>query len=247
MSKGITEKLIEKVKGYPFIYQPQHEHYSSMRLKEETWAKIARELGYQNGDVLRKKWKNLRDSYAKHLRAEKTHTRQQAKGVVRYRAWPWALQMEFLRPILQVSPTDSNMSRQDMALDDIGEEDTSASEDRIPIKSPGDENDTFEEPIPPEPTDEQISSDTSARKPSNAQKRGSEETSPVSQVIQYLEKRRVHHKFKSCDEIDLVCMGYAQTIKKFKPRRQAMVKFKILELLMREELAQLEEEDGEHL
>jgi hypothetical protein len=33
-------------------------------------------------------------------------------------------------------------------------------------------------------------------------------------------------------------MGYAKTIKKSSPRRQTVVKFKIVEILMQEELAQ---------
>ncbi|XP_046395715.1 uncharacterized protein LOC124162975 isoform X1 [Ischnura elegans] len=97
MSKGITEKLIEKVKGYPFIYQPQHEHYSSMRLKEETWAKIARELGYQNGDEVRDHWKKLRDCHRDALRRQR---KRNSKGITDVKKWMYQKEMNFLIPFM---------------------------------------------------------------------------------------------------------------------------------------------------
>jgi hypothetical protein len=67
------------------------------------------------------------------------------------------------------------------------------------------------------------------------------ETSPqpsssVGQILNYLENRPIENS--AYDNVDLLCMGYAKTIKKFSPRRQTVVKFKIAEILMQEELAQ---------
>jgi hypothetical protein len=51
-----------------------------------------------------------------------------------------------------------------------------------------------------------------------------------------LENRPIENS--AYDDVDLLCMGYAKTIKKFSPRRQTVVKFKTAEILMQEELAQ---------
>jgi hypothetical protein len=57
------------------------------------------------GDALKSKWKNLRDSFQKHLRANKTETGQalgasQSKHLDVYKKWNWAKYLEFLRPHL---------------------------------------------------------------------------------------------------------------------------------------------------
>ncbi|CAG9765577.1 unnamed protein product [Ceutorhynchus assimilis] len=67
-------------------------------------------MGRTTGDELKKKWKNLRDSYSKFLRTEKTKTGQETKILDRYKTWPWARQMEFLKVFLQYAKTNSNIS-----------------------------------------------------------------------------------------------------------------------------------------
>lgn len=57
------------------------------------------------GDVLKMKWKNLRDSYQKYLRANATTTGQAAdapkgKTIDQYKNWSWAKHLEFLKPHL---------------------------------------------------------------------------------------------------------------------------------------------------
>jgi len=57
------------------------------------------------GETLKNKWKNLRDSYQKYLKANSTTTGQAAgpsKGVLDpYKNWIWAKHLEFLRPHLK--------------------------------------------------------------------------------------------------------------------------------------------------
>lgn len=69
----------------------------------------------------------------------------------------------------------------------------------------------------------------------------SSSTSSVQQVISYLDTRRD----STCDEIDDLFRAYAKTVKKFPPRRQAFVKFKISKILMDEELAYLDQVEQE--
>ncbi|XP_046395245.1 uncharacterized protein LOC124162690 [Ischnura elegans] len=104
-----TEKLIESVKIHSILFDLAHQAYKNIRKKDQVWEGIGRSLG-SSGDDLKRRWKNLRDSYAKHLLSEKTHTGQQCKGINRYRVWPWANQMQFLRQYLQFSPTESNLT-----------------------------------------------------------------------------------------------------------------------------------------
>lgn len=54
------------------------------------------------GEVLKSKWKNLRDTYQKHLRANKTTTGQSVnetknKNLSAYKKWQWASHMEYLK------------------------------------------------------------------------------------------------------------------------------------------------------
>jgi len=55
------------------------------------------------GEILKNKWKNLRDSYQKYLKANSTTTGQAAgaskgKHLDCYKNWTWAKHLEFLRP-----------------------------------------------------------------------------------------------------------------------------------------------------
>nr|CAD7602458.1 unnamed protein product [Timema genevievae] len=121
---SVTEKLIEIVKLHAVIFDLSHPDYKNIRNKSKIWEEIGRSLG-EDGDDMKKKWKNLRDSYAKHLRAEKSHTGQPPKSIDRYKTWPWAQQMAFFRPFLQFGSTNSNTSIVDSLLDSPDESENS--------------------------------------------------------------------------------------------------------------------------
>lgn len=59
--------------------------------------------------------------------------------------------------------------------------------------------------------------------------------------MNYIEKK--HANSQPTDDIDLIFLGYAKSVKKFAPRRQTMVKFQFAKILMEEELQQ-QLEDG---
>lgn len=189
-----------------------------------------------SGQEVKKKWKNLRDCYAKHLRAEKTRTGQAAKTLNRYKTWPWAQQMSFFSPFLQFASTESNISIPDSVLNSevdesesiLTEEDEGTQQAEV-ISShlqPGQES--FSRPAYP------LSSRIRKRK--HGGETSPQPSSSVGQILNYLENRPIENS--AYDDVDLLCMGYAKTIKKFSPRRQTVVKFKIAEILMQEELAQ---------
>jgi hypothetical protein len=56
-----TEKLIENVKNYKILYDLSHPEYKNKRRKNKTWDEIGALLN-TDGDTLKKKWKNLRQT-----------------------------------------------------------------------------------------------------------------------------------------------------------------------------------------
>ncbi|XP_041972052.1 uncharacterized protein LOC121728022 [Aricia agestis] len=104
-----TEIFIQTVQNYPVLYDTSHKDYKNNRIKNKIWNSIADIIGQSDGDHLKKKWKNLRDAYSKHLRTCKTTTGQAAKLVDRYKTWPWANLMSFLRQHLEFAETSSNI------------------------------------------------------------------------------------------------------------------------------------------
>uniref|UniRef100_A0A6P7GZI3 Uncharacterized protein LOC114344940 n=1 Tax=Diabrotica virgifera virgifera TaxID=50390 RepID=A0A6P7GZI3_DIAVI len=100
------EKFIELVRQYPIIYNLSHEEYKNIRKKDKVWSKIGEEIG-ENSDELKKKWRNLRDTYAKYIRTSKTKTGQAVNST---KKWIWADQMEAFKPFLSFAKTTSNVS-----------------------------------------------------------------------------------------------------------------------------------------
>nr|XP_021194075.2 uncharacterized protein LOC110378940 [Helicoverpa armigera] len=104
-----TERLIETIRSYPVLYDTTHDDYKNKHLKDKIWDKIAealRDVG--GGDALKSKWKNLRDSYGKYLRAQNETISANNRHVERYKTWPWGTQMEFLQPYLEFAGSNSH-------------------------------------------------------------------------------------------------------------------------------------------
>ncbi|KAJ8934440.1 hypothetical protein NQ318_003835 [Aromia moschata] len=107
---ALTEKLIELVKKYPILYDLSHEEYKNVRKKDKVWEQIGAELndtGKYLGDDVKKKWKNLRDTYMRHIRANKTKTGQAAPSG---KKWQWSAQMETFRHFWSFANTSSNVT-----------------------------------------------------------------------------------------------------------------------------------------
>nr|CAD7579787.1 unnamed protein product [Timema californicum] len=246
---SVTEKLIEIVKLHGVIFDLSHPDYKNIRNKSKIWEEIGRSLG-EDGDDMKKKWKNLRDSYAKHLRAEKSHIGQPPKSIDRYKTWPWAQQMAFFRPFLQFGSTNSNISTVDSVLDSPDESENSR-EGLFVSKDRADEYGFLQQAVemPTQPQPAQESPCRQAPIANNRKRKHHEETlsqpSAVERVLAYLENKNVDQNF-SYEDIDLIFLGYAKTIKKFSPRRQTIVKFKMAQLLMEEELAQQMDDESKN-
>lgn len=165
----------------------------------------------------------MRDSYSKYLRSEKNTTGQETKSLDRYKTWPWANQMEFLRGFLPFAKTHSNIASTEHLSEDANPKDaTGCSQDA---------STSFVRPTPAKLSTEKMKARKSQPAPSSA----------VEHVISYLDRRRESNE--SNEDIDIILNGYAKTIKKCSKKRQTLVKYKISKLLMEQELEQIEEDE----
>ncbi|XP_050503569.1 uncharacterized protein LOC126882637 [Diabrotica virgifera virgifera] len=245
------ERIIELVRKYPILYDLSHEDYKNVRKKDKIWTRIGEEIG-ENGDEIKKKWRNMRDTYAKYIRTNKTRTGQAASDK---KKWIWADHMESFKPFLNFAKTASNVT-------DV---DTQESEAFPNIESPEniltDENSAVQKPtcsknlLTTQTYDSQNKIQPSSSKPTRNEaprvtlsnetpstgrtnrKRNSEPSTYVKDMISYFEsKKRVVH-----DATDQLFLAHASTVKSFSPRRQIETKMKIAQVIMEQELLQLEE------
>ncbi|XP_030752276.1 uncharacterized protein LOC115879532 [Sitophilus oryzae] len=242
-----TEKIIENVREQPILYDLSHSEYKNTKKKDKIWDEIAMSVGEMTGDELKKKWKNLRDSYAKFLRTEKTKSGQEMKNLDRYKTWPWAQQMEFLRKSLSFAKTHTNKNilpvsqsaessqlREDTNHDQLNNhepvEQVTVAENIPAIMGDTEENQLKKRQVYCEVKQPEKKKKTMVNSQGSA----------VEQVICCLHQNREN---LAADDIDDIFKGYAKTVKKFSKKRQAIVKFKMSQLIMENELAQLEEEE----
>lgn len=197
------------------------------------------------GEDIKKKWKNLRDAYSKHIRTEKTRTGQKAKSIDRYKTWPWAQQMSFFKSFLQFANTESNVDSLE-TTSHLQEAETqhsiySSARSQSSLESasaiPTATETSVEEP--------EITDTATSQTPRVVKKRRCDkkpEISSIDKVLSYLEKKQSNVQ-TSHDEIDLLFMGYAATVKKFSRKQQILVKHKIATIIMEAELLE-QEADG---
>lgn len=171
------------------------------------------------GDEMKKKWKNIKDSYQKYLRTVNNRTGKTIKRS--YRNWQWAKEMEFLR-----SQTESNINDIDNSSNTENQKETLNS----PVVTTNEDSGSFEE----NPLQDIASYHR------NKRKRISKEVAvPVAQSTDYHQPQK--QQVISTDATDLIFLGYSNTVKTFSPMRQAIVKMRIAQIMMEEELHNLEE------
>lgn len=150
-------------------------------------------LIYFTGDTLKKQWKNLRDSYGKHLRSCKTSTGQAAKSIDRYKTWPWVELMAFLRPHLEFAETRTNVQR------NAEEASTSQSTNTsTPINT-----------AQSQPNDLSESQQNDQHVHSRRKRTSDQNQSQVDKVINYLSQST-----KKDDDTDLLFKSYSKKLKK---------------------------------
>ncbi|CAG9856307.1 unnamed protein product [Phyllotreta striolata] len=234
MSK--TEAIIEFVKKYPILYDLKHDDYKNIRKKEKIWNEIGNELN-ENGEDIRKKWKNLRDTYAKYIRCTNSKAGNTTKK------WLWAEQMKPFRPYVAYPKTSSNISDIN-STNSVLEETEIESNVKFETELANFENLDIEnldivENMDPLETNQRV---LNATQPAANNRTGKKRynTTPLSSVGEMLKyfknKKRIEY-----DATDCLLLAHAKTIKTFSGRRQAITKWKIAQVIMEQELLHQEE------
>ncbi|CAH0398023.1 unnamed protein product [Chilo suppressalis] len=222
-----TQMLIETVKKYPMLYDNMHENYKDMGTKNKLWNTIAETIQDGDGDSLKTKWKNLRDAYIKHIRcnkSNKTNAGATPKFIRHYKAWPWAKHMSFLRPYLKYVQLRSHPQKKKLDASELQKYQVQETLITDAGSSHQDNINTTDLPIMyshQQFTHNRLSDPTESQ---------------VDKVFDFLSKRHTDY-----DDIDLIFLGYAKTVKKMSKSRQATVKFHVAKLIMESELEELGE------
>ncbi|XP_011556813.3 uncharacterized protein LOC105387734 [Plutella xylostella] len=223
----ISKRIIAFVKKNPILYEPSGGYGKNLRLKDQTWMELVPQLGLSL-NTIKYKWRNIRDSYSRHLKA--TASGERDKQSLRYRNWLWSSHMEFMRPYVNLAPGAAlTLPRPRVA---------NTTED---VEDDNEETETKPETI----TDNQDEEESE------------EDTRTIPQIIKgetRIEKRRFQRitlpkpppqrplQRQSLDGIDHIFLGYAKTVKKLSPRRQVLVKMEIAKVMMQAEMEELQGE-----
>ncbi|KAK5861550.1 hypothetical protein PBY51_022939 [Eleginops maclovinus] len=102
-----SEKIILAVSGHRVLYDLSAEGYRNINIKAMAWEDVARTAGKTVKEV-KKRWRDLRDTYVKHRRAEQE---RQVSGAAasQKRPFKYAQIMSFLIPYVTPRRTTSNI------------------------------------------------------------------------------------------------------------------------------------------
>nr|XP_022904554.1 uncharacterized protein LOC111416692 [Onthophagus taurus]XP_022913138.1 uncharacterized protein LOC111423979 [Onthophagus taurus] len=120
-----SEALIAAVREQRLLWDKKHKHYRNRLLIQRSWKNVAEALECTADDV-KKKWKNLRDSYNRELKkVEKPRSGSDADQNGQYQGdWPHFESMQFLKTILKPRKTTSNIQNEILDESDIIDDDT---------------------------------------------------------------------------------------------------------------------------
>lgn len=87
-------KLIRLVQQHEYLYSKYNKDFKNLDKKKTTWQRIAREMGMNESDCIRR-WTNLRDKYT---RESRRMTALVNNDMTTSQIWPLYDDMDFLRP-----------------------------------------------------------------------------------------------------------------------------------------------------
>lgn len=223
VSKLDTEVLIDSVKQHPILYDTTHAEYKNLKKKDHIWAALAEQHGLIHGEELKKKWKNIRDTYAKYLKSTMVLPGDVKKN---YTNWMWAKHMKFIRPFMNCewNEVDSDRdSKHELQTEFILKNEPSSDTEM--------DNQSF--------TSQNINEISSSRQTFSTSKR--KRTVKASGDNDF-----DSGKYQKTDytATELVFLGYAKTVQGFSPERRTLTKLRIAQIIAEDELEQLKEESG---
>ncbi|XP_038221221.1 uncharacterized protein LOC119839097 isoform X2 [Zerene cesonia] len=207
------EKFIECVKGYPILYNRRHKFYNSIAKKTLAWELVGKEMN-ESSDVLRVKWKGLKDGYTKYKRFQAGV----APSNKSYHSWCWSENLKFLDEYV----INKNNSKYKNAQTS---ETSSPSPPRQSPTPSADDNDLREN----------IESAQWTVSPAIQYESYSSRRSLSVTDEEYDPKRQ-----KVLDPVDHLFTSYAGTFRKFSLKTQCMIKVKMAKIFADAELAEFE-------
>lgn len=130
----------------------------------------------------------------------------------KFKNWPWAMHLEFLRDTVTPRPTVSNIPQ---SREGVVHEDEDSNEDGWVSDN------SNQMPPPPKKVKPKVCSD-------------------VDSVINYLENKKELKQKNNLDRIDKLFLNYAETYKKFSPRTLVVIKMKMAQMFGRAELREID-------
>ncbi|XP_047518935.1 uncharacterized protein LOC125058835 [Pieris napi] len=120
-----SEALIAAVREQRLLWDKKHKHYRNRLLVQKSWKNVA-EAVECTADGVKKKWKNLRDSYSRELKkVKKPRSGSDADQNGQYQGdWPHFESMQFLKTILKPRKTTSNIKNTILDESDIIDDNT---------------------------------------------------------------------------------------------------------------------------
>lgn len=199
------------------------------------------------GEEAKKRWKNLRDTYVRITRVNKTKTRQAAK---QSKKWQWSEHMEIFRPYLTFAKTSSNVPEylsETESTEALNVNDDNTQETDINRKTKtGDFFETLLESnnavTRTDSSDDNTTRSKTSKKQKSTKSSSPKATSSVEAVISYFKNKKTT---ETKDDLDLLFLSYARTITKFSGKRQAETKLQIAQIIAQQEIMHYEEQSSQ--
>lgn len=168
---------------------------------------------------MKNKWRNLRDCYIKHKKFTNGSTSSAAN---KYQNWPWSSLLQFLDDSLLMRSTGSNIRESKSQTPDTLTMET------LSVKP---STESAAESITP--------TSSSSQMPPPKRIKNTDSNDDVQRLINYLDRK--NRSKPHYDEVDHLFLSYAETFKRFSPRRQATLKMDLANLFGKAELSEIEE------
>ncbi|XP_049794838.1 LOW QUALITY PROTEIN: transcription factor Adf-1-like [Schistocerca nitens] len=99
-----VERLINNVRERPVLWDQKNKYYHNRDFVRQAWNEIA-EVCRTDSEVLKNKWKNLRDTFRSELKKTRAERSGDEGGMPSN--WPWYELMTFLTDIM-TTPEDKD-------------------------------------------------------------------------------------------------------------------------------------------
>ncbi|XP_047997823.1 uncharacterized protein LOC125235329 [Leguminivora glycinivorella] len=233
----VNEKIIECVRKHNCLWEPKNRHYKNAVMKARLWQEIGEELN-ENCEVIKKKWKSMRDGYMKYKKQIKGTTGSGRKMI----SFVWAAQLSFLDDSISPRNTTSNIpestriTTNTIVNSPISPATTHATESTDTDRESPTPGTSTDPDVPmrrfPELSNHPIE-ETPTIRTSNKKIKDTDVNEMIVEFLNNKTKKTTH------DGIDHLFLSYAQTFKKLSQRKQAMLKVDLAKLFSDAELSEM--------